>query len=305
MALGDSSKQPGQGINFYFGAPEVPDSKNGKVVQTTRGRAAGGSRNNRFFNFKFPKIAWGGPIIFFTIVLFAWGYFSGPIGRSLAESAVALSRDFTTVSASGANLTVALSNVVISATRASVTLAEEFWHGVDLYDTKASVKGSRWIMHRAVAYSDTFFSSELGKLVAHIPIEHQRALLIAARGVSAAIPYTQFVEAAVCFNESYREFAFQVALLPNGYVGMQFLYTNVSFNLQWANPTWSLLDMDPSTELEGVKARLGAALRFWPEAQWQQRAFTGHELDYLLTIEPSWWLNVQFRTKNWWKGQLN
>ena len=156
-------------------------------------------------------------------------------------------------------------------------------------------------MHRAVATSNDVFTSDLGKLVAQVPEAQQRTILIAARGLSRALPFAQFVEASVCFNSSYREFSYQVALLPQGYIGVQFLYINASFQLQWANPAWALLEMDPATELEGVKNRIAAALRQWPEALWTEKAFLGHETSHLLTLEPSPWLQMRYLFQAWWQ----
>lgn len=228
-----------------------------------------------------------------TIVLFAYGYFSGPVGSALAHSTVALAQDINKVTASGANLTVAATDMIISVSRASISIAEEFWKGVDLHDTVASVQGSQWIMHRAYAENLAFFDTELGKQLVNIPREQQKSLLVAARGVSIALPVAKYVEASVCFNSSFREFSFQATFLPNGYIGMQYVYINVSFRAQWANPTWSLLELDPATEIESIKLRLSAALREWPETYWHEKPFQDNTHS-VLTVHPSLWLHVQY-----------
>ena len=278
------------------GAPPAPD---GRTARAVGGRSP---PNKKGFITKWlsQKWSWSGPIALVLLALFAGGFFSGSIGASLAESAASLTRDVTRITSSGANLTIALSDLAISVSRSSTEVVGEFWSGVDLNDVKANITGSKWIMHKALAENGKFFQSEMGAWLGPKDLLHQQQILLACRGVAKALPEVRKNEIYINFNNTYSEFALHVTMLPNGYVGVNYLLVQVSFSPEWANPMWSMFHWSPSSELEKVKARLHNAIRDVPSTSWVELNQTPQALNELVKIQPSWVLEAQYYAMHWW-----
>ena len=179
-----------------------------------------------------------------------------------------------------------------------MNLLSEFWSGVDVVQASVNITGARWVMHRAIV-KHGFFDQEIGCLLAKLPQPYLSELQIACSAVGPRLPEVRKSVIGLLYNSSYVEVAFQVTALPGWYIGVQFLFLNMSFMPKWANPTWEALDFDPTAETEALKHRLQESVRTTPFARWHEMPFSPAELKHLVTVQPTIVQRVGFNVEQW------
>ena len=247
----------------------------------------------------FPKwkFNWCGPVVCLLLVLIGAGWFSGPVATSLLSSLAAVSGDVAKISNSGANVTVALTEAALSIGRTSANLAAEAWNGIDLFDVKATVQHSKWVMHGSLC-SQNFLDSSIGQKLA--PFAATGPLLASLRAVSPALPSIINQSVVWVANGSFVEVSSAVVYLDFQYVGVEILYTNLTFEVQWCNPLWEWLASDPTTQSETLQRKVRSALRDVQAAEWKPTPFS-HYAD-LIVLRPTALEDLLWRARVWWAG---
>ena len=89
-------------------------------------------------------------------------------------------------------------------------------------------------------------------------------------------------------------------LIGKGYMQIRHSFANATYRLEWANPAWSWLELDPSSEILQVKSRLHEVLATLPHLDWYRDVDAVAERGKLLTVEASWSQFACDVVKEWW-----
>ena len=216
---GSASGSGDQQMHFHFG--ELPPvGAHGQVPLPVQPKPQSKPRARKWFwsRWKLPKFNVMGVALCLFLFFSATGFWSGPISTKFAESAASVSHDFAVLTATTTNLTVALADFAVTVSRSSAGLAHECWEGIDVQQATLTARGSRWIMHSAVIPS--FFSSDLGRIVAPIPEHRVQELANVSAKVSSSVPDVAKTWACFIANRSFAEFTYRIVALPNDFVGV-------------------------------------------------------------------------------------
>ena len=248
-----------------------------------------------------PKVRfnWVGPIVMGFMVLLAAGLLSGPAAVSLAKSLADMTQDVSRLTTAGANLTITVSEAAVAFGRGSANVAYEAWTGVDILDAAAHVHGAKWIMHKSMV-GPRFLSSEIGRML--VPWNDTQKLLTAMQAVSPVLPLISQREVDWLTNGSYVRIHFQVVQMQHHFIGVEVIVANLSFGVQWCNPVWHMLELNPSAQLPGLKNKLREALVDLPATAFDPNSF-GPTSTSVLTLRPTLMEDWVWRLRHWWCGQ--
>lgn len=200
-------------------------------------------------------------------VLVATGAFSGPAAGTFFASLASISNDLSKVASTGANATMAVSDLAIQVSRSSVSMAKEMWSGIDIEQARADLHGAKWVMHRSIEPT-AFLSSPIGQELCPLPEGALDSVALAIQSASQQLPIVAKVKTHFNVSGPLRELSYRVAWLNPYYVAVQVLLVDVSFRLSWAFPVWNALDYDPSSQLLEVSSRISESLRNVQHTRW-------------------------------------
>ena len=212
------------------------------------------------------------------------------------RSIASISNDLSKVASSGANATLALSDIAIQVSRTSASLAKEMWSGIDVEKVVANLQGAKFVIHRSLA-TQAFFASEAGQEICPLPEEAIKALTISINAVGPELPVVAKVSSFFNVSGAMRELSYRISWLAHHYVVVQVLLINISFNLEWANPCWNILDFDPTAQLPQVASRIRESLDQVQHTSWIVNTTNVAEVAAVQVIRPNylleWWYYVR------------
>ena len=170
--------------------------------------------------------------------------------RSSAEAVSEAAKAGAVIIGAGANVSAQLAYASRRALSSSSSFVGEVWEGVDIVDLRAER-----VAVRAVARSRD-------ELRLHWRAEKEASAL--PQGAGDVLDQCAAGEASghemgikrFRANESWLEIACRTRELLSGQIGQAAWIQAATFNLQWANPLWEMLMLDPSMQRSQVMAKL-------------------------------------------------
>ncbi len=225
-------------------------------------------------------------------VYFAPPLFSPAASRSL-EAAANFSAQVAdaggTMAQAAKNFTLLASDVAVSFTRGGLAVAEEAWDGVDLHNATVNASGARFCVRRGVTRS-LFESSPLASSLNSLPPQWKQVLWAAVHGVDERFPRFAALESHFHTGSSYEMFEYEVRILPHAYVGIRFVWAELSFEASWANPLWEILGADVTAQLEKIGARVQSSINQALDLEWLRRPLQDSEAPS--HVVPPMWFSV-------------
>ena len=166
------------------------------------------------------------------------------------------------------NATIAFTDVALQVSRGALSLAQEFWGGVDLNDVSANATATRWYQVVGLT-ADELMQSHLGHTIRELPIEWRELILSALGSIGPEIPAIRDTRRRFFANDMYQEFEFQMVFRDNA-VGIQLFYGAVRFRAVWANPAWQLMGHDLGKALSEISDLVHAALDRATNVGWRR-----------------------------------
>ena len=205
-----------------------------------------------------------------------------------AASTVADVTEATSVVAmSGANITMAISEVAVSAVRGASSTAAEAWHGVDLLNVVISARAARFFAHVSVDALEALETAG-GGVARDLPAEFQTILEVAFRSVGPLTPQIQVINSTTVMSSKFHYLVYEASFFSQGYVGMRFLFADVNYEARWANPFWEVL-YDVATEWPAIAAHLHEMIRLQTKCPWAWEPLAITEVVTSAETELTWW----------------
>jgi hypothetical protein len=221
-------------------------------------------------------------------------YFAPPLFSPAASRSLEAAANFSAhvADAGGAmaqvakNFTLLASDVAVSFTRGGLAVAEEVWDGIDLHNATVNASGARFCVRRGVTRS-IFESSPLASSLNSLPRQWKQVLWAAVHGVDERFPRFAALESHFHTGSSYEMFEYEVRILPHSYVGIRFVWAELSFQATWANPLWELLGSDVTAQLEKIGARVQSSISQALDLAWLRQPLQDAEAPSHV-VPPMW-----------------
>ena len=139
----------------------------------------------------------------------------------------------------------------------SMSLGDNAWHGVDLYDVNANRCSGSLTADSGQVLHTWLLSRHASNLLPCANSDLKQTLIAAATSVSLRMPDIQTIAEELQLNGTYGALALQAAVLLNGQVKVSFDAVNISFRPEWANPLWGHFGYDQ----EAKRTQIMAAIR--------------------------------------------
>jgi hypothetical protein len=199
------------------------------------------------------------------------------------------------VAKAGVNLT----DFAVHISRSSISLMNEAWRGVDLTDASVNAAGARWFIHSGID-PIFFFHSRAAPHLVRLPPKYLQILMDVMSSVSHTMPVIEDVTSELISNTSFVQFEYQVRLLHNGFIGVQYFFGQVNFTVRWSNPLWEMVQLDVGHELETIQAELQATVTralSWP---YRYEQLGVHHMHGAATVTLPFFRLWYWRLWYWW-----
>ncbi len=187
------------------------------------------------------------------------------------------------------NITLLASDVAVSITRSSMAVVEEAWEGVDLHNATVNASGARFCVKRGVTRA-LFESSPLGTNLDSLLVRWKQMLWAAVHGIDERFPRFAAHGSAFHTESEFEMFEYEVRLLLYDYVGVRFVWAQLSFQAAWANPLWEIVGLDVTTQLEKLGERVQMSISKALDLGWLRAPL--HDNEAPVKINPPVWYNL-------------
>ena len=201
-----------------------------------------------------------------------------------------------------ANLTEAISAVVVASTSSTLSLAEEAWKGVDLLNVTASAESGRLVIDDA-AELRRYLMSPAGVDLLPVPEELRAFVAERAAGMSQRLPNLDVQRSFLNVSGYLWDLEVSFRVLDYGHLAMGWRAGWASFEPRWANPFWDVFDIAVEAEVEQIQSKaqrvLTELLRLHP------RPASDSFRDVPLIVTTSWaawwwWLSAWVKFIFFW-----
>ena len=174
-----------------------------------------------------------------------------------AVQSVARASEATTVAAgaiatAGANVTVSFANFAVEAVGSSLTLSEELWRGIDLRHVNITRTIGRVAAPDSKLLSEWILDGANGLVMEG----YNERMALAVANLSEARPVAETSSEFFSSDGSWEGWSISAKALPSGYVGAVITTLHAEFQVEWANPMWEALGVDPHREAERIAASI-------------------------------------------------
>ena len=159
----------------------------------------------------------------------------------------------------GANLTEAVSSVVVASTASSLSLVDEAWRGIDLVNVTARAESGRLVIDDP-SQLIVYLKSAPGADLLPVPDNIRRFIAERAAGIGRRVPSLSVSRSEFNSTGGIWQVECTFTLVANDYLAMAWRVGWAKFDLQWANPFWDLLEMCTDTETEQIQKKALAVL---------------------------------------------
>jgi len=170
--------------------------------------------------------------------------------ESVARASEASSLAVGAIATAGANVTVSFAQFTVDAVGSSMTLSEELWKGIDL----RRVNVTRTIGRVAAPESGLLEEWILEDGNGLVPPDLAPYMAPAIHNLSLARPFAETSREYFSSDGVWRAWSIAARALPSGYVGAVVTIVTAEFEVEWANPVWHALGVDPHREAERISA---------------------------------------------------
>ena len=191
------------------------------------------------------------------------------------------------VAMSGANITMAVSVVAVSAVQGASSAAAEAWNGVDLLNVVISARAARFYTHVSVDAAEALETAG-GGVAGDLPREYQDILEHALRATGPLTPHMQVVNSSTVMGIRFHYLAYEAAFFNHGYVGLRFLFADVTYEALWANPLWFLF-YDVVAEWPAIAAHLHELIKLHVKCPWAWEPLHLTEVVEAAEEDLTWW----------------
>ena len=207
-----------------------------------------------------PKLSGccGGWVSLFLVWSVSVPGFLATIAR-FTHSFVTFSNDFgqavSVVAQSGANVTGAASTVVTSFAYSSLDLVTEAWRGIDLHDLRIVASGTEvWTDDFPSLYQ--WLNSSVGRSATGWPSQMCEQLFPYVHLLSPHTPQLELTDQVLHAAGRFLQWRVSMLWYPGPWVHLRWELIQADFNVSWANPFWSLLELPTDTEVGQMQDNL-------------------------------------------------
>ena len=129
-----------------------------------------------------------------------------------------------------------------------------------------SARAARFYTHISVDAAEALETAG-GGVAGDLPRECQDILEQALRTAGPLTPHMQVVNSSAVMGTRFHYLAYEAAFFNHGYVGMRFLFAEVTYEALWANPFWCII-FDVASEWPAISAHLHELIRRHVKCPW-------------------------------------